>query len=52
MMSPLWLFLIIPISVFFGFCACGILSSGKHADQCLECQYNCKNCKLSKEKSE
>lgn len=50
-MSPCWLFLIIPISVIFGFGLSGLCKGSSQADKCAECQYNCKICPKNKKET-
>ena len=37
-MSPLWLFLIIPLTFSSGYCLCGVLSYHSELEKCLECR--------------
>lgn len=42
-MSPLWLFLIIPLSFTFGYSLCGALSENSEIERCERCQYRKKD---------
>ena len=51
MISALWLLLVIPASVAFGFGLCALFGENTQADICANCQYNCSTCTRNKKET-